>query len=137
MNYTLEEYLEDTKRHLNYFQTDDELKEYYNFDYTFQEILENKEYFESCLNKGISTYKALLFFEDYLKKDKSLWDNYKNSVGFSSNPYDRKFEIIEYKKGFSDFKIGDPYSFDEFFKMLEIDNNFRNRWNLNNKIDIE
>ena len=125
MNYTLEEYLEDTKRHLNHFQTDNELKEYYNFDYTFQEILENKEYFESCLNKGISTYKALLFFEDYLKKDKSLWDNYKNSVGFSSNPYDRKFEIIEYKKGFSDFKIGDSYSFDEFFKMLEIDNNFK------------
>ena len=128
MNYTLEEYLEDTKRHLNYFQTDNELKEYYNFDYTFQEILENKEYFESCLNKGISTYKALLFFEDYSKKNKLLWDNYKNSVGFSSNPYDRKFEIIEYKKGFSDFKIGDNYSFDEFFKMLEIDNNFKKRW---------
>ena len=68
MNYTLEEYLEDTKRHLNHFQTDNELKEYYNFDYTFQEILENKEYFESCLNKELSTYKALLFFEDYLKK---------------------------------------------------------------------
>ena len=122
MNYTLEEYLEDTKRHLNHFQTDNELKEYYNFDYTFQEILENKEYFESCLNKGISTYKALLFFEDYSKKNKLLWDNYKNSVGFSSNPYDRKFEIIEYKKGFSDFKIGDPYSFDEFFKIFTVFN---------------
>ena len=70
MNYTLEEYLEDTKRHLNYFQTNNEIKEYCTFDYTFEEILENKEYFESCLNKELSTYKALLFFDDYLKKDK-------------------------------------------------------------------
>ena len=128
MNYTLEEYLENTKKHLTYLQTNNESKEYCTFNYTFEEILENKEYFESCLNKGLSTYKALLFFDDYLKKDKLLWDNYKNSVGFSSNPYDRKFEIIEYKKGFSDFKIGDPYSFDEFFKMMQLDNNFRSRW---------
>ena len=44
MNYTLEEYLEDTKRHLSCFQTNDELKEYYTFDYTFQEILDNKDF---------------------------------------------------------------------------------------------
>ena len=77
MNYTLEEYLEDIKRHLSCFQTEDELKEYCTFDYTFEEILENKEYFESCLNKELSTYKALLFFEKKKKKDKLLWDNYK------------------------------------------------------------
>ena len=128
MNYTLEEYLEDTKKHLTYLQTNNELKEYCTFNYTFEEILENKEYFESCLNKELSTYKALLFFDDYLKKDKLLWDNYKSKVDFSSNPYDRNFEIIESKKGFSDFKIGSNYSFDEFFKMLKIDNNFKKRW---------
>ena len=129
----IEEYLEDTKRHMSTFMLQEEVNTY-GFDFSYEEILENKDYFQDCLDKEMSSYTALLNFPDYLTNMKPLWENYKRTVDFSSNPYDRKFEIIEYKKEFSDFKIGDPYSFDEFFKMLEIDNNFRNRWNLNNKI---
>ena len=69
MDLTIEEYLEDTKRHLTYLQNEDELKTHCTFNYTYDKILENKEYFEFCLREDISTYVALLFFWDYLCGD--------------------------------------------------------------------
>ena len=124
---TIEEYLENTKRHLSCFN----LNEQYTLNYTYEEILDNKEYFQECLNKEMSTYTALMMFPYYLEKEKPLWDNYKNKVRFSSNAFDRKFEYIgnDNKFGsFYDLKILGDYSFNEFFKMLEIDNDFKSRW---------
>lgn len=90
-------------------------------------LVQNKDYFQDCLDKEMSSYTALLNFPDYLTNMKPSWENYKRTVDFSSNPYDRKFEIIEENDDFSNFKILDNYSFHEFFKMLEIDNDFKSR----------
>ena len=128
MSITIEEYLEDTKRHLTCYQSQEDLEIYYTFNYTFEEILENKEYFQECLNKGMSTYTALLFYEYYIANEKPLWDNYKNKIRYSSNVYDRKFELLQEEEGSGIFKILGDYSFNEFFKMLEIDNDFKSRW---------
>ena len=121
---TIEEYLENTKRHLSCFNPNEQ----YTFNYTYEEILDNKEYFQECLNKGISTYTSLLFYEYYIANEKPLWDNYKNKIRYSSNVYDRKFELLQEEEGSGIFKILGDYSFNEFFKMLEIDNDFKRRW---------
>ena len=121
---TIEEYLENTKRHLSCFNPNEQ----YTLNYTFEEILDNKEYFQECLNKEMSTYTALLFYEYYIANEKPLWDNYKNKIRYSSNVYDMKFELLQEKEGSGIFKILGDYSFNEFFKMLEIDNDFKRRW---------
>jgi hypothetical protein len=127
----IEEYLEDTKRHMSQEEVNT-----YGFDFSYEEILENKDYFQECLDKEMSSYTALLNFPDYLTNMKPSWENYKNTVDFSSNPYDRKFELIEENDDFSNFKILGNYSFHEFFKMLEIDNDFKSRWGID-KIYID
>lgn len=121
---TIEEYLENTKRHLSCFNPNEQ----YTLNYTFEEILDNKEYFQECLNKEMSTYTALLFYEYYIANEKPLWDNYKNKIRYSSNVYDRKFELLQEEEGSGIFKILGDYSFNEFFKMIEIDNDFKSRW---------
>lgn len=72
MDITLEEYLEDIKRHLFDYQSDEDKKDlqllFSFYDYKYEEILNNKEYFKKCMDDGLSTYKALLFFDDYLQK---------------------------------------------------------------------
>ena len=121
---TIEEYLENTKRHLSCFNPNEQ----YTFNYTYEEILDNKEYFQECLNKEMSTYTALVMFPYYLEKEKPLWDNYKNKIRYSSNVYDRKFKLLQEEEGSGIFKILGDYSFNEFFKMIEIDNDFKSRW---------
>jgi hypothetical protein len=66
MNCTLEEYIQDAKSHLtcNY----PEQVEYITYGYTEQEINKNINYFEYQMKKGLSAYKALLFFHDYLEE---------------------------------------------------------------------
>ena len=63
MDCTIEEYLEDLKRHL--IPNEDPRIIYW--DYDFDYLLEYKDYFQKCLNRGFATYWALLFFEDYKK----------------------------------------------------------------------
>lgn len=36
------------------------------YTYTDEQIFENVEYFDKCRKRGLSAYKALLFFHDYL-----------------------------------------------------------------------
>jgi len=36
------------------------------YTYTDEQIFGNVEYFEKCKKRGLSAYKALLFFHDYL-----------------------------------------------------------------------
>lgn len=45
---------------------------YITYDYTNQQVEEQAEYFKKCMLNGLSPYKALLFFHDYLKQEYSL-----------------------------------------------------------------
>jgi len=36
------------------------------YDYTNEQVKQNETYFRNCLRNGLSGYKALLFFGDYL-----------------------------------------------------------------------
>lgn len=64
MNCTLEEYIQDAKSQLCCNNLDK--VDYITYDYTEQEIDRNINYFEQCLKQGLSAYKALLFFNNYL-----------------------------------------------------------------------
>jgi hypothetical protein len=39
------------------------------YTYTDEQIFANVEYFDKCRKRGLSAYKALLFFHDYLNGD--------------------------------------------------------------------
>lgn len=39
------------------------------YSYTDEQIFANVEYFDKCRKSGLSAYKALLFFHDYLNGD--------------------------------------------------------------------
>jgi hypothetical protein len=41
---------------------------HYLYDYTDNQIDENLNYFKGCYREGLSEYKSLLFFHDYLNK---------------------------------------------------------------------
>jgi len=70
MNCTIEEYIEDAKSQLVCNQTGD--TEFITYDYSNEEVDKNKEYFEHTLSKGMSAYKALLFFGDYQRGDYNI-----------------------------------------------------------------
>lgn len=42
-------------------------QQYITYGYTNEQVDENLEYFERCMKFGLSPYKSLLFFGDYLK----------------------------------------------------------------------
>ena len=69
MNYTLEEYLEDTKRHLNHFQTDNELKDKYMNEYLGKTL---DVLFESYDNGYLYGYTPN-YIKVKVKGDESLW----------------------------------------------------------------
>jgi len=77
MNCTLEEYIADAKSQLccNYpypgYGTD-----YISYDYTEEQVDRNISYFEQCLKKGLSAYKALLFFPDYIDNPNISYGQY-------------------------------------------------------------
>jgi len=48
----------------------DEFCSFYNFDYSDEDIDNNAKYFVDCMKRGLSHYKALLFFYDYLQENK-------------------------------------------------------------------
>ena len=43
---------------------------YYTFDYLDDQVDNNAKYFVDCMKRGLSPYKALLFFYDYLQENK-------------------------------------------------------------------
>jgi len=67
MEYTFEEYLKDVKSQLCCNNKED--VDYITYNYTEEQISRNIKHFESCLKHGLSAYKALLFFDDYVDKD--------------------------------------------------------------------
>ena len=61
-----EDYIIDAKKQLNCNASEHYKKNYITYGYTNQEIDANLDYFERCMKFGLSAYKALLFFYDYL-----------------------------------------------------------------------
>lgn len=68
MKTSLQLYLEDTKRHLLEYSTEEDKGLYVLYEYSYEkDILPNSDYFKTCLDAGLSTYKALLYLGDYIK----------------------------------------------------------------------
>ena len=67
MNCTIEEYIADAKSQLTCNAPN---SEYITYLYTEKQIDNNIQYFKDCLDQGLSAYKALLFFSDYLNEKK-------------------------------------------------------------------
>lgn len=65
-----EEYMKDVKRQLYCNASEEYKKEYITYGYTEQQVDENLDYFEKCMKRELSAYKALLFFHDYLNENK-------------------------------------------------------------------
>lgn len=70
MDYSLTEYIIKVKSHLFCNLTNEEKMIYCSYDYTETEVDSNMDYFKDCYNEGLSPYKSLLFFDDYLKTKK-------------------------------------------------------------------
>jgi hypothetical protein len=63
-----DEYIEDVKSQLDENATDFHKNNYVTYTYSNELIDNNLDYFEDCMNKGLSAYKGLLFFYDYLSE---------------------------------------------------------------------
>lgn len=70
MNCTIDEYIADVKSQLTCNATKEYSEVYITYTYTNNQIDSNINYFEKCLKDGLSAYKALLFFNEYLNEKK-------------------------------------------------------------------
>lgn len=64
-----EKYINDIKSQLICNLTNENKSEFISYNYSNEQIDSNLDYFKSCMKNGISGYKALLFFNDYLRGD--------------------------------------------------------------------
>jgi hypothetical protein len=64
-----DEYMLDVKSQLDENATEYAKSNYILYTYSNELVDNNLEYFEDCMNKGLSPYKALLFFYDYLNEE--------------------------------------------------------------------
>ena len=69
MKTNMTEYMIDVKCQLYCNATEEFKNNYTTYLYTNEQVDENIEYFEKCKRSGLSAYKALLFFVDYLNDD--------------------------------------------------------------------
>lgn len=63
------EYIKDVKLQLNCNASEDYKNNHITYIYTNEDVNKHINYFEKCQNKGLSPYKSLLFFHDYLNGD--------------------------------------------------------------------
>ena len=63
------EYIENTREQLHCNASEYYKNNYITYTYTNEQVDNNLEYFEKCMNRGLSAYKALLYFDDYLNDD--------------------------------------------------------------------
>lgn len=61
-----ESYFTDVLSQLICNASDEYKSKYITYNYTIEQVQDNKDYFKKCLKNGLSAYKALLFFSDYL-----------------------------------------------------------------------
>lgn len=65
-------YIEDAKSQLDCNASENYKKQHVTYLYTNEQVDEHLEYFEKCMGSGLSAYKALLFFGDYINGDYSI-----------------------------------------------------------------
>jgi hypothetical protein len=63
-----EEYMLDVKSQLDENATDFHKENHITYMYSNELVDNNLDYFEDCMNKELSAYKALLYFYDYLSE---------------------------------------------------------------------
>lgn len=68
----MDKYINRVKEQLVCNASEEDKKELYLYVYTEEQIDNNREYFNKCKNINLSPYKALLFFNDYLKGDYNI-----------------------------------------------------------------
>jgi hypothetical protein len=68
-----EEYIVDVKSQLDCNASEYHKNNYVTYTYSNEKVDNNLDYFEYCFGTNLSTYKALLFFGDYLTDDE--WKN--------------------------------------------------------------
>ena len=61
----MEDYLKKVKEQLCCNSTAESVN-YITYDYTNEQVYDHFDYFERCKKTGLSPYKALLFFGDYM-----------------------------------------------------------------------
>ena len=66
MNMTIDEYMNDVFSQLDCNASDDYRSKHIVYMYEPEQVTVNMDYFMACLRGGMSAYKALLFFHDYL-----------------------------------------------------------------------
>jgi hypothetical protein len=64
-----EKYIEGAKEQLYCNASDDYRNAHITYLYTNEDVESNLDYFRRCMESGLSSYKALLFFPDYLEGD--------------------------------------------------------------------
>lgn len=64
---TIETYLNNVKGQLACNVNEEYKKNYITYDFSNKQIDDNVEYFKRCLEFGLSPYKSLLFFNDYME----------------------------------------------------------------------
>jgi hypothetical protein len=66
--YSFEEYFDKVKSNLYCNSSDYDRENYITYTYTNEKVEEHTDYFKECMDKGLSPYKSLLFFSDYLNE---------------------------------------------------------------------
>lgn len=61
-----DQYMEKVFSQLEEHATEEHKAEYVTFTYSSKLINNHLDYFEDCMNKELSAYKALMWFQDYL-----------------------------------------------------------------------
>ena len=70
--YTFEDFLENAFNQLTCNASDEYKSKYITYSYSVEQINENVEYFKKSFQSGLSAYKALLFFQDFLNGDYAI-----------------------------------------------------------------
>lgn len=74
-------YIKKVREQLGENATEEYKSEYVTYTYSNTDIDNNLGYFKDCMDKGLSPYKALLFFYDYLRNEEwqdEIQNNSKN-----------------------------------------------------------
>lgn len=78
MNVTFAEYKQAVLEQLDCNATQEYKEKCIVYLFTNEQIEQNQDYFQSCLSRGLSPYKALLYFSEYLEGNYTpltFWEN--------------------------------------------------------------
>lgn len=68
----LYKYMEDVYSQLDEHATEEHKQNHVTYTFSTELVNNNLDYFERCMDRNLSAYKALLFFWDYLNENTDL-----------------------------------------------------------------